>query len=146
MPRQAVLLSPPLRIPAHRQPWARLGAGAQGRGKAAAPFPPQPGGTAFPNPAYPAGTSWEPFATTPCEPSPVTIVPWSHSSFSWGLLPGQLPLFLQPGRGWGSREARCGLRGGRGARQRGRVTMGQEPEAIWTGPGLGGTPRGVRKK
>ena len=53
---------------------------------------------------------WEPFATTPWEPSPGTIVPWSHGSFSWGLLPGQLPLFLQPGRGWGSRVARCVLR------------------------------------
>jgi len=73
---------------------------------------------------------WEPFATTPWEPSPGTIVPWSHGSFSWGLLPGQLPLFLQPGRGWGSRVARCGLRSGREpGRQQGSVGVRSQKQS-----------------
>lgn len=88
---------------------------------------------------------WEPFATTPWEPSPGTIVPWSHGSFSWGLLPGQLPLFLQPGRGWGSRVARCGLRSGK---EPGRLqgSAGSGARSDPDGPRRGGTPGGARKK
>lgn len=69
----------------------------------------------------PAGSPWPPHLVNPARGP---LFPGAKAHFPGGSSQASFPFFLQPGRGWGSRAARCGLRGWEGDQADGEGSAG----------------------